>query len=62
VHISVGGPVDQLSAENVAMLAPKLGVERVTYISGATVAEKNRHGSQWWLKSWMPRKPSGILG
>jgi len=42
VHISVGGPVDQLSAENVATLAPKLGVEQITYISGATVAEKNR--------------------
>ena len=43
VHISVGGPVDQLSAENVAALASKLGVERVSYISGATVAEKNRY-------------------
>jgi uncharacterized protein YbjT (DUF2867 family) len=42
VHISVGGPVDQLSAENVAALAPNLGVERITYISGATVSEKNR--------------------
>jgi uncharacterized protein YbjT (DUF2867 family) len=42
VHISVGGPVDQLSAEHVAALAPKLGVERITYISGATVAEQNR--------------------
>ena len=42
VHISVGGPVDQLSAENVASLAPKLDVERITYISGATVAEQNR--------------------
>jgi len=42
VHISVGGPVDQVSAENVAALAPKLGVERITYISGATVAEQNR--------------------
>ena len=42
VHISVGGPVDQLSAENVAALAPKLGVDRITYISGATVTEKNR--------------------
>jgi uncharacterized protein YbjT (DUF2867 family) len=45
VHISVGGPVDQLSAENVAALAPKLGVEQVTYVSGATVAEQN---------SWFP--------
>jgi uncharacterized protein YbjT (DUF2867 family) len=42
VHISVGGDVDQLSAENVSALTPKLGVKRITYISGATVAEKNR--------------------
>jgi len=42
VHISVGGPVDQLSAENVVALAPKLGVKRITYISGASVAEENR--------------------
>jgi uncharacterized protein YbjT (DUF2867 family) len=42
VHISVGGPVDQRSAENVAALAPRLGVERITYISGATAFEQNR--------------------
>jgi len=42
VHISVGGEVDQVSAENVAALAPKLGVQQITYISGATVAEENR--------------------
>jgi uncharacterized protein YbjT (DUF2867 family) len=42
VHISVGGAVDQLSAENVAALAPKLGVERITYVSGSTVFEQNR--------------------
>ena len=42
VHISIGGAVDQLSAENVAALAPGLGVEHISYISGATVAEKNR--------------------
>jgi uncharacterized protein YbjT (DUF2867 family) len=42
VHISIGGPVDQLSAENVAALAPRLGVERITYISGATAFEQNR--------------------
>jgi uncharacterized protein YbjT (DUF2867 family) len=41
VHISVGGAVDQLSAENVARLAPKLGVEHITYLSGSTVAEQN---------------------
>jgi uncharacterized protein YbjT (DUF2867 family) len=42
VHISVGGPVDRLSAENVAALAPRLGLERITYISGATASEQNR--------------------
>ena len=42
VHISVGGDVDQLSAENVSKLAPKLGVERITYISGATAFKENR--------------------
>jgi uncharacterized protein YbjT (DUF2867 family) len=42
VHISVGGAVDQLSAENVAALAPKLKLERITYISGATAFEQNR--------------------
>jgi uncharacterized protein YbjT (DUF2867 family) len=41
VHISVGGPVDQISAENTAALAPRLGLERITYVSGATVSEEN---------------------
>jgi uncharacterized protein YbjT (DUF2867 family) len=41
VHISVGGPVDQLSAENVAALAPQTGISRITYISGSTVGEEN---------------------
>ena len=42
VHVSVGGPVDRLSAENVAALAPGCGLARITYISGATAAEENR--------------------
>ncbi len=41
VHISVGGPVDQISAENVVALAPKLGIQHITYISGSTVCEEN---------------------
>jgi uncharacterized protein YbjT (DUF2867 family) len=41
-HVSVGGPVDQLSAENVASLGSRLGLERITYISGSTVFEQNR--------------------
>ncbi|MCC6615631.1 MAG: NAD(P)H-binding protein [Anaerolineae bacterium] len=43
VHVSVGGPVDYASAENVAALASYRGVKRVTYVSGSTVHEKN-HG------------------
>lgn len=45
VLISVGGPVDQISAENVAELAPKTGVEHILYLSGSTVNEEN---------SWFP--------
>jgi len=41
VHISVGGAVDQISAENVASLAPKLGLSHITYVSGSTVCEEN---------------------
>ena len=41
VHISIGGAVDQLSAENVARLATKMGIEQITYISGATVCPQN---------------------
>jgi len=42
VHISLPTEVEQQVAETVAQLALKHGVERITYISGATVAEKNR--------------------
>ena len=42
VHVSVGGPVDRLSAENAAALAPRLGLERIMYVSGSTVFEQNR--------------------
>jgi uncharacterized protein YbjT (DUF2867 family) len=41
VHISIGGPVDQISAENVSALAPQLGTKRISYLSGATVKEEN---------------------
>ncbi|MEJ2601110.1 MAG: NAD(P)H-binding protein [Anaerolineales bacterium] len=42
VFLSIGGPVDQLSAENVAALAPRLGVGHLIYLSGSTVKEPNR--------------------
>lgn len=45
VHISVGGPVDFVSAQNVAALASRMGLRRVSYVSGSTVSEEN---------SWYP--------
>ncbi|MGE5221850.1 MAG: SDR family oxidoreductase [Omnitrophica WOR_2 bacterium] len=42
VHISLPTEVEQQVAEAVAKLAPRQGVERITYISGATVAKQNR--------------------
>lgn len=41
VHISVGGAVDQVSAENVAALSRELGIARITYLSGSTVSPEN---------------------
>lgn len=42
VHISLPTEVEQPVAETVARLAPRLDLERISYISGATVAEENR--------------------
>jgi uncharacterized protein YbjT (DUF2867 family) len=42
VHISIAGPAELPAAQNVAALAPALGLERITYISGATAVEENR--------------------
>ena len=42
VHISIAGPAELPAAQNVASLAPELGLQRITYISGATAFEENR--------------------
>lgn len=42
VHISLPPEVEQQVAESVAKLASRYGVERISYISGATVAQENR--------------------
>jgi NADH dehydrogenase len=42
VHISIGGPAELLAAQNIAALAPGLGLPRITYVSGATVRDANR--------------------
>src|SRR5512143_2733079 len=43
VHISRPTEAEQQVAETVAKAAFRQGVQRITYISGATVAEENRH-------------------
>lgn len=42
VHISLPTEVEQQAAENVAKTASRQGIKRISYISGATVAEENR--------------------
>ncbi len=42
VHISLPFGAEQEVAETVAKVAARKGVQRITYISGATVAEENR--------------------
>jgi uncharacterized protein YbjT (DUF2867 family) len=41
-HVSVGGAVDRVSAENVAAVGRQTGLERIGYVSGSTVFEENR--------------------
>lgn len=42
VHISLPTEVEQQVTETVAKVAPRHNVQRISYISGATVAEENR--------------------
>ena len=42
IHISLPPEVEQQVAERVAKLAPRHSVERISYISGATVTQENR--------------------
>jgi uncharacterized protein YbjT (DUF2867 family) len=39
VHINLAGDIEQLGVENVAFAANKIGLKRITYISGTSVAE-----------------------
>ncbi len=42
IHISLPGEAEQSVAETIAKVASRHGVERISYISGASVAEENR--------------------
>ena len=41
VHINLSGEMEQLGVENVSSVASKLKLQRITYISGTSVAEEN---------------------
>lgn len=41
VHINLSGVVEQIGVENIAAVAKKLNLQRITYISGTSVAEEN---------------------
>jgi uncharacterized protein YbjT (DUF2867 family) len=41
VHINLSGELEQLGVENVASVCSKLKLQRITYISGTSVAEEN---------------------
>ena len=41
VHINLSGEIEQLGVENVSSVAPKLKLQRITYISGTSVAEES---------------------
>jgi len=45
VHLNLSGEIEQLGVENVSKVAPKLKLQRITYISGTSVAEEN---------TWLP--------
>ena len=41
VHINLSGEAEQLGVENISSVAAKLKLQRITYISGTSVAEEN---------------------
>jgi uncharacterized protein YbjT (DUF2867 family) len=41
VHINLSGEIEQIGVENIALAAKKLKLQRITYISGTSVAEEN---------------------
>jgi uncharacterized protein YbjT (DUF2867 family) len=42
VHINLSGEIEQQGVERISEGAAKLGLQRITYISGTSVAEENR--------------------
>lgn len=41
VHINLSGEIEQAGVENVSSVASRLNLQRITYISGTSVAEEN---------------------
>jgi len=47
VHINLADEIEQVGAENIASIAGKMKIERITYISGTSVAED----TAWFLQT-----------
>ena len=59
VHLTLSGPAELPGAQHVSALAVRMGVERITYVSGATAFEENR----WFpLTDTKLRTEEAILG
>ncbi len=52
VHINLSGEIEQVGVETVVSVAPRKGVERITYISGTSVFEEN---------TWFPQTKRKFL-
>jgi len=52
VHVSLSGEIEQVGTENVASAASRKGLERITYISGTSVAEET---------AWFPQTKRKLL-
>jgi len=52
VHVNLSGAIEQLGAENVASVASKKGLGRITYISGTNAFEEN---------AWFPPTKGKLL-
>lgn len=52
VHMNLTEDIEQLGAENVASVAPKKGVERITYTAGTNAVEEN---------AWFPPAKGKLL-
>lgn len=55
VHINLSGEIEQTGVENVSKVASKLKIQRISYISGTSVAKENIW-TQWIKRKFLAEK------